>query len=120
MKRGSVIIIAAVIFVLAGVGYWRLTGSFVNTPGSYDDFARCLTEKGVVMYGSKYCPHCLNQKEMFGTSFQYINYVECTEDSNLCTEKGITAVPAWSINGNLYTGEKTIQELSSLSGCELS
>src|ERR1700756_4791741 len=43
----------------------------------YDDFARCISAKGAKMYGAFWCPHCEEQKEQFGSSFQYVNYVEC-------------------------------------------
>lgn len=104
-----------------------LTGWFVRPqvpPGTYDTFAKCLTQKGVVMYGAYWCGHCANQKAMFGDSFQYINYVECdpngqNSNSQLCQQKGINGYPAWEINGTLYYGEKSLQELSQLSGCPL-
>jgi glutaredoxin-related protein len=44
------------------------------------------------LYGSKICPHCLKQKELFGDSFQYINYVECTEEYKRCAD--LRGVPA--------------------------
>jgi len=117
-KKVLIIVAIAAIAILA-LAYSRLTGMFVSTTSNYDNFAKCLTEKGVVMYGTKTCPHCKNQKEMFGDSFKYINYVDCIDNSIQCTEKGIQFVPAWYIDGKLYTGEKTIEELKSLSRCEV-
>ena len=38
-----------------------------------DSFAKCLSAKGVKMYGAWWCPHCKDQKESFGYSFQYVN-----------------------------------------------
>src|ERR1700694_373108 len=38
----------------------------------HDAFARCLTERGVKMYGAWWCPHCVEQKEKFGASFEYV------------------------------------------------
>lgn len=114
--------IAVAIAVIASLYYVAsTTGFFVSpqTQGKYDNFAKCLTEKGVVMYGSKYCPHCQNQKKSFGSSWQYINYVECTENQQLCEEKGVTAVPVWYVGGQMYTGEKSFEWLSSASGCPL-
>ena len=29
------------------------------------------------MYGLYWCPHCIEQKEMFGDAFHYVPYVEC-------------------------------------------
>ena len=32
----------------------------------YDSFAQCLATKQAKMYGLYWCPHCVEQKEMFG------------------------------------------------------
>ena len=29
------------------------------------------------MYGAWWCPHCVEQKEKFAASFEYVPYVEC-------------------------------------------
>ena len=34
--------------------------------------AKSLKEKGAVMYGAYWCPHCKAEKARFGTSFQYV------------------------------------------------
>lgn len=92
--------------------------------GEYDDFAKCLTESGAKMYGAYWCPHCKSQKEMFGSSFQYINYIECAPggddaDPMACQAAGISGYPTWIINGQKYPGSKSLEQLSELSGCQL-
>ena len=91
-----------------------------NTLGELDGFAQCLTEKDVKMYGTEWCSHCKNQKEMFGTSFQYINYVDCDKSKQVCEIAGVGGYPTWEIEGKLYPGEQQLNNLASLSGCELS
>lgn len=111
--------IVAIVAVAAVAVYYIgafLTGRATEV-GNYDDLAKCLTDKGAVMYGSKYCGHCENQKELFGNSFQYITYVECTEQTQLCQENGVRAVPAWEINGELHVGFKSLDELALMVGC---
>lgn len=126
MKKSTIIIVTiAVLAILAGIGYWRWTGRAVAPQANYDNFAKCLTEKGVAMYGAYWCSHCQNQKKMFGDSWQYVNYVECNPEGKnanpqLCIQNNIQGYPTWIVNGKIYTGEKTIQELSSLSECQLS
>jgi len=122
-KQWALIIVALVVI---GLGYGALTGAFIANPsqepsqeGTYDSFAKCLTEKGAVMYGTYWCQHCKNQKAMFGSSFQYVNYVECTQQESLCQANGIEGYPTWVINGNKYSGEKPLETLASLTGCEL-
>ncbi len=88
-------------------------------PGSYDEFAQCLTEKGVTMYGTEWCSHCQNQKELFGNSFKYIDYVDCDYNKEECLANGVRGYPTWKINGENYPGEKSMYKLASLSGCSL-
>jgi protein-disulfide isomerase len=106
----------AIVVGILGLVVWKNLAPSDETLGA---FAQCLADKGVVMYGSKYCGHCNNQKKMFGDSFKYITYIECTEQMQTCQDNGITGVPAWIINGQKYTGEQSIERLSQLSGCEL-
>ncbi len=93
-------------------------------PGKYDDFAKCLTEKNIKEYGAFWCPNCAKQKELFGKSFKYINYIECdargdNAQPELCREKGITGYPSWEINENFLQGVQSLNKLSEESGCEL-
>jgi hypothetical protein len=46
-------------------------------PSRYDTFADCLTESGAKMYGTDWCPHCKNQKKLFGSSFDKVDYINC-------------------------------------------
>ncbi len=92
-------------------------------PGQYDGFAQCLTEKGVKMYGAYWCSHCKNQKELFGSSFQYVQYIECDvngQQSPACTQAGVTGYPTWIFSdGNKVAGELSFEKLSAYSGCSL-
>ena len=72
------------------------------------------------MYGAVWCSHCQTEKASFGSSFQYVPYVECPESPNLCLEKGIEGYPTWvDENGVKYVGEQGLEKLSQISGCEL-
>lgn len=90
-----------------------------------DSFAKCLTEKGVKMYGAYWCPHCENNKKLFGDSWKYMNYVECAVEgqpqvqTQACTDAGISGYPTWLINNEKYPGEQTLEKLSSLTGCKI-
>jgi glutaredoxin len=82
-----------------------------------DELAQCLTEKGAVMYGTEWCGHCKNQKRAFGSSFEYINYVDCDESMGKCSQAGVTGYPTWVINGQNYPGEQSLSRLKQLAGC---
>jgi len=91
----------------------------------YDDFAKCLTSKQAKMYGAYWCPHCADQKEMFGRSFQYVNYVECAikgsrELTAACRAANVQHFPSWQFgNGPLVEAVFPLQELSDKTGCPL-
>lgn len=87
---------------------------------NYDGFAQCLTEKKLTMYGAYWCPHCQNEKKAFGDSVKYITYVECTQETKLCLDKGIDGYPTWiDADGKKYSGEQGLLGLSKISNCVL-
>lgn len=95
-----------------------------NTPGTYDEFAECLSENNVTMYGTFWCPHCKNQKEMFGKSWKFVDYVECSTDdyqqTQVCLDAGIRGYPTWEFSdGSRQAGEITIDRIALASGCKL-
>jgi len=123
IKIGGRALLIVVILIVVGIVGFSVSGYFVNNgnnSGKYDNFAKCLSEKGAVVYVSQYCGHCQNQKDMFGDSFKYVNSVECTENQQLCQERGIAGVPTWIINGLPYAGVQSFERLSELTGCPLS
>ena len=83
--------------------------------------AEHLTKEGAVMYNAYWCPHCHDQKEMFGKeASEKLNLVECASDGfnnkrDLCEAKGITGFPSWEINGTIDSGVKSLKELAELS-----
>ncbi len=91
----------------------------------YDDFAKCLSTKQAKMYGAYWCPHCAEQKEEFGKSFRYVNYVECAikdsrEMAPACKAAGVQHYPTWQFgSGPLIEGKFPMQELSDKTGCSL-
>lgn len=99
--------------------------SGVFTPSKYNSFAQCLTNKSVKMYGAWWCPHCKNQKEAFGSSWKFVNYIECSSaDGNhqlpVCDAAGISGYPTWVFpDGTNASGEVNFTTLSQKSGCPL-
>jgi glutaredoxin len=81
-----------------------------------------LTKKGVVMYSAYWCPHCHEQKELFGKqATAKLNVVECAPDGHnsqakLCATKNIQAFPSWEINGKIDSGVKPLAKLAELIG----
>ncbi len=93
--------------------------SYMKKPGEYDNFAKCLTEKGAVIYGNDYCQYTNKQLNFFGKSTKYLNYVKCAENQKLCDDKGIKITPTWEIKGEMYEQVQTFEKLATISGCEI-
>lgn len=87
-------------------------------------FTQCLTDRGAVMYGTSWCPHCQNQKALFGDAIKNIRYIECASTENLknktCERAGIHGFPTWIFaNGTRVEGEMTLGALSKKTTCIL-
>ncbi|WP_204152080.1 vitamin K epoxide reductase family protein [Leptolyngbya sp. CCY15150] len=83
-----------------------------------------LSSIGAKMYGAYWCPHCHDQKQLFGLpAAKEFPYVECAPDgqnpqTDLCQSLSdqVTGFPTWEINGQYYPGTRSLQELAQLSG----
>ena len=117
----TVVILA--VFIVGGYFVWK-DNQNVNLT-DMDKFAKCLKDKGAVFYGAFWCSHCLNQKNMFGDSKEFIPYVECStldgqRQTQKCNDEGIKSYPTWKFADNsIQTGEISLQNLAEKTGCEL-
>ena len=115
----KVIIVAGILLV--GAGLYLLLRQKENS--RMDAFARCLGEKGAKMYGAYWCPHCADQKEMFGPSFKYAPYVECgvkgsRNEAQVCTDAGVKRFPTWVFaDGARVEGAHPLEFLAEATGC---
>ncbi|HEY1658626.1 MAG TPA: hypothetical protein VGG14_09795 [Candidatus Sulfotelmatobacter sp.] len=109
-----------VLFVLAyGAGWYYKNHR-------YDNFAKCLSAHQAKMYGLYWCPHCAEQKAMFGKAFHYVPYVECAikgsrELTPACKAAGAKLFPSWQFGSDstLKEGVFPMEELSDKTGCAL-
>ena len=98
---------------------------FMSKPSIYDDFAQCLTDKGAKMYGAYWCPHCQEQKALFGASWDKITYVECAtpgsnEPKTECIKEGIKSYPTWEFaDGSKVPAVLSLEQLGSFANCDL-
>lgn len=119
----SIFIWGIIAVVALGGLYFLISAN--SEPGKLDQFAQCLKDKNAVFYGAFWCPHCQNQKTMFGKSQKLLPYVECsTADGNgqlaECRAKNIQGYPTWEFaDGSRETGEVALQKLADKTGCEL-
>lgn len=83
--------------------------------------AKHLTATGVKKYGAFWCPHCYEQKQLFGKEgFAEIDYIECDSQGknpqrDVCIAAGIQSFPTWEIDGKMNPGTKNLAELAELS-----
>ena len=88
-------------------------------PGQYDNFAKCLSEKGAVIYGNDFCQFTASQLNSFGRSEKYLKYVKCADNKELCDSKGVKITPTWEISGQMYSGAQSFEKLAELTKCKL-
>ena len=84
--------------------------------------ANHLTSTGAVMYSAYWCPHCHEQKELFGKEASAtLQVVECAADgennqADLCRSKGLEGFPSWEIKGSIESGVQSLNSLAERSG----
>ena len=116
----KIIVYSILIIIIFGVTYMAIVNA--KKPGKYDNFAKCLTEKDVKFYGSFQCPACAQQKQKFGKSMKYVDYIECGplgQQTKICNDANIDAYPTWIRDTDVKKGVLSFEELSQLSGCNL-
>lgn len=123
MKKSTLFFTILVLLVVVGGTVWLVKTP--SKPGTLDGFATCLKDKGALFYGAFWCPHCQNQKAMFGRSSKLLPYVECsTPDGNgqlqICKDKKVETYPTWTFaDGTTLTGEIPLAKLAEKTGCVL-
>lgn len=122
MSKTTIFWAVVVLLIVGGIGS---TWYMKTLPGKYDALAQCLTEKGAKFYGAFWCPHCQEQKRMFGNSAKLLPYVECSNpdqktQTQICIDMKIEQYPTWIFaDGSKLTGEKQPKELAEKAGCPI-
>ena len=117
----KIVIVVAILAVCAGL-YLLLRHKHDTR---MDAFAQCLSSKGAKMYGAYWCPHCADQKELFGSSFQYAPYIECgikgsRNEAQFCVDAGVKRFPTWVFaDGTRVEGAHSLEFLGQVTGCAL-
>lgn len=97
----------------------------LNTSGPAEmELSRHLKQKGAKMYGAYWCPHCHDQKELFGKeAFSLLTYIECAPDgqnpqTERCQAAKIQGFPSWEISGKQVepAGTLSLEKLADLTG----
>ncbi|MDP7243807.1 MAG: hypothetical protein QF568_00520 [Flavobacteriales bacterium] len=119
------------VFLVAGIIATGCTPQVQDNPepSELDDFAKCLNENELRMYGQYTCGVCRKQRELFGSSFHYVGEIECHPEgenpqTQLCLEKDIMKTPTWilekdGVEVDRLEGYQTLETLSEFSGCSI-
>lgn len=99
---------------------WKIT----TTSGDSEiQLAKHLTKIGAKEYIAWWCPHCHEQKLLFGQeAYKEINHFECSSPQNPniqtkeCISAKIKSYPTWIINGKTYNGVQNLDKLANISG----
>jgi uncharacterized membrane protein/glutaredoxin len=99
------------------------TAGVTSTSGPSEiALAQYLTQIGAKMYGAYWCPHCHEQKELFGKeAVAQMPYVECdpggaNAQPAVCQAQGVKGYPTWKIKDQTVSGVQTLQQLADMSG----
>ncbi len=104
---------------------WEIT---TNSGEAEIALVRHLAKVGAKAFFAYWCPHCHEQKLLFGKE-AYAELeksgvkVECAADSpkgkpKECQAAGITGFPTWVINGQQYGGVQNLDQLAKITGYE--
>ena len=120
-RTRRIILIVLLIVAAGGVAIYLVKRTRVSR---LDAFAQCLAARQVKMYGLYWCTHCEEQKEMFGSAFQYVPYIECgikgsRAEQPSCKQDGVKNFPTWQFATERHEGVLRLESLSEKTGCSL-
>ena len=115
--------------IAAGVGatmHHQHAGSDSAFSGAADPYLKGLASHlkatDAKFFGASWCPHCQQQKALFGAAAKYLPYIECsphgagTPQATTCLAHEIKRYPSWIIADKLYAKPLTVDHLSRISG----
>jgi uncharacterized membrane protein/glutaredoxin len=107
LRRRGPLAVGLIVFL-----HLNYIGVIGKPPAEEDPMLRALAvhlaDQGVIMYGADWCPHCQDQKAMFGAAAKRLPYVECSMGAQTagqtaeCRNARINTYPTWIINGQRY------------------
>ena len=117
-------VLAALVILLLHANY---VAPQPEPAGPEDPMVRALAEhladEDVLFYGASWCPHCQEQKRLFGASASRLPYIECSPagqnapQAPSCSRAGVQTYPTWVIKGRAYVGEVlSLSQLASATG----
>jgi len=80
-----------------------------------------LNLQGAKLYTTYWCPYCNRQQALFGSAVAKLQVVECDPQGEnaqpeQCAQAQVSSYPTWQMNGQLYRGLQSLEELAVRSG----
>jgi len=123
---GKTVPVAGAAIILLHLHY---TGILGEPRAPEDPMARALAvhlaKSGAKMYGAYWCPHCQQQKEVFGGSASRLPYIECSPEGQNspqaaeCRDAHIMSYPTWVINGKRIEEVLSLKQLAESTGFQM-
>ena len=113
----STLVTIFIILVIAVIVYFGTIGKSIVVTIS-PEAAQYIGNHSIV-YVQAGCSHCLDQENLFGDNWKYVNSIDCVAsqaNTQICINQNITGTPTWVINGKQYLGVQSIQTLENLTG----
>jgi len=115
MKKKSGWINWVIIVAILGIAFFIISKP-APAPQTEEEAAICIGEKSL-LYVQLGCPHCEDQKELFGEYYKHLNVIDCFYERDKCS--AISATPTWVIGFKELQGVQSIETLMKETGCEI-
>lgn len=108
------IFLALIAVVILGISAGTTNGIKPEEQKKLSTLASCLADKGVKFYGAYWCPHCADQKRMFGKAVKELPYEECAYLPGPMKKKTDEVLAAYK--AGTYTGpyKKSLDEAKAI------
>jgi len=123
-KNTTAVIFSLIVILVIGGIVFAVRQTAVESK-ALEPFAQCVNDSGAKFYGAFWCPHCNQQKALFGRAYKALPYVECsTPDGNsqteICATENIESYPTWKFaDGTTSNGVTSVKDLAERTGCAL-
>lgn len=119
MKKKSILIYTGIVLTLSLLVYFSIKHPSEDfSEKEKEKLAKCLTEKEIYLYGSVNCPNCEIQKEKFGSAVEFITYINCYFERDLCSRySDKKTYPFWGMGDSIIKGPIPLKKLKEKTGC---
>ena len=96
--------------------------SLIKSGSPEAQLARCINDKGIILYGTTWGSNTSRQLQAFGDASKYLNFIDCQKNKNACSRANIKENPTWFFpEGNIErSGFLRLDMLASFASCPYS